>query len=147
MLRNSTLLLTLLLVLSYATIAADSWLHGTSEATTIDDLKPLASGAPSNFGRVINTTLCDPPDNGRVLLPPERQSCGLTGPPTMASAPLTRVEGIRVMTNSSTLHQVVFADDGTAVIVPQDLSKNVTYTATSVGVKAECKRYVFTLLR
>lgn len=48
-------------------------------------------------------------------------------------------EGIakRILTNSSTIHQVAWLDDNTAVIAPRDLPK-IGYQARAIGIRTAC---------
>jgi len=52
----------------------------------------------------------------------------------------TYMEGLRVVSNSSSLHRVVFTDDQIAILVPQTLPSNVTYSAETLGIQTQCTR-------
>ncbi|KAF8898218.1 hypothetical protein CPB84DRAFT_1780608 [Gymnopilus junonius] len=64
-------------------------------------------------------------------------TCGLISGGSGGSG-RTLAEGVRVVSNSSSLHRVVYADDQTAILVPNTLPGNITYTAQTMGVKSQC---------
>jgi hypothetical protein len=132
-----------LLAITYLTAAADAWLHASSTSIIIASKTPYNSHVIPNFGREINATLCQlaGQDNSSVMGHIAAASCGLLNGGSGGSG-ATLGEGIRVVSNSSTLHAVVFADDQTAIVVPQSLPSNIRYSAQTLGVKSECTTYV-----
>jgi hypothetical protein len=140
--HQSMVFLGFLLAVTYLTAAADAWLHASSTSIIIPSKSPYNSLVIPDFGREINTTLCRlvSQDNSTLNQLPTA-SCGLLNPGTGGSG-ATLGEGIRVASNASTVHRVVFADDQTAIVVPQNPPSNVTYLAQTLGVKSECTTYV-----
>ncbi|KIK03994.1 hypothetical protein K443DRAFT_676313 [Laccaria amethystina LaAM-08-1] len=134
MLRRTTVLLFIFLVLSYLISASDAWFHASSRAISIASTSPYLF--PATFGRVINATMCDPAtyNSGTV----SQLTCGLLSGGSGGNA-RTRMEGLRAVSNSSALHRAVFTDDQTAILVPQTIPANVSYTARTIGVKSTCQ--------
>ena len=58
MLRHTTVLLFIFLVLSYLISASDAWFHASSKAISIASTSPYLF--PATFGRAINASMCDP---------------------------------------------------------------------------------------
>ncbi|PPQ66040.1 hypothetical protein CVT26_010796 [Gymnopilus dilepis] len=135
-LHQSILFLGSLLTVTYIAAGADAWLHNTSKSISIVSISSYSSVATANFGREINSTLCDPSQyvNGSV----GQLTCGLISGGSGGSG-RTLAEGVRVVSNSSSLHKVVYADDQTAIIIPNTLPDNITYTAQTIGVKSQCR--------
>ena len=146
LLRRALAVLFYLLLLSYLVTASDAWLHATSKATIIQSTTPIQSGSlQADFGRAINTTQCteamatSSPDSSFYA------SCGqILGLAGHDSGPIR--EGLRTISNSSSINRVAFTDDQTAILVPDTLPANISYTAKTLGFKASCKRFVITLL-
>jgi hypothetical protein len=134
MLRRTTVLLFIFLVLSCLISASDAWFHASSKAISIVSTSPYLF--PATFGRVINATMCDPVtyNSGTV----SQLTCGLLSGGSGGNA-RTRMEGLRAVSNSSALHRAVFTDDQTAILVPQTIPANVSYTARTIGVKSTCQ--------
>ncbi|KDR73867.1 hypothetical protein GALMADRAFT_227626 [Galerina marginata CBS 339.88] len=128
-----------LLTVTYLTAAADSWLHASSTSIIIQSTSPYTQPAVPDFGRDINATMCAQAsgDNNTATGHVSTASCGLINGGSGGSGQ-TLGEGIRVVSNTSTLHRVVFADDQTAIVVPESLPSNITYSAQTLGVKTEC---------
>jgi hypothetical protein len=92
-----------------------------------------------NVGRQINMTRCNDP----IYVPGsiQQQTCGLASGGSLGNG-ATRAEGLRTLSGSSNFNKVVFAQDETYIMVPASLPDNATYTAKSVGVRANCARHV-----
>ncbi|KAF8955571.1 hypothetical protein BDZ97DRAFT_1926616 [Flammula alnicola] len=136
-LRRSILLLALLLTVVYIATAADTWSHAVSQTIAITSNRAYSLSAIRNFGRAINATMCAPiPNNVNEGLM-DQNTCGLINFGSGGSG-ATFAEGLRVVSNSSAFHRVVFTDDQIAILVPQNLPGNITYSAQTVGVKAHC---------
>ncbi|KAH9474523.1 hypothetical protein JR316_0012984 [Psilocybe cubensis] len=139
MLRRSIFVLGSLLAVSYIVAAADAWLHASSTGIVIPSISAYTGSALPQFGREINETMCqeasvfDTDAVGHITA----ASCGILNPGSGGSGNKL-AEGIRVLSNSSTLQRVVFTDDQTALLVPQNLPSNITYEAQAVGVKSQC---------
>ncbi|KDR68207.1 hypothetical protein GALMADRAFT_272694 [Galerina marginata CBS 339.88] len=138
-LRQSIFFLGSLLAVTYLTAAADSWLHASSTSILIPSNSPYHSLVVPDFGREINATMCaQAMGNATVIVSHTGQaSCGLINGGSGGSG-LTLGEGVRVVSNTSSLHRVVFADDQTALVVPQSVPPNITYSAQTLGVKTQC---------
>ena len=134
MLRHTTVLLFIFLILSYLISVSDAWFHTSSKAISIASTLPYFF--PATFGRAINATMCDPAtyNSGTV----SQLTCGLLSGGRGGNA-RTRMEGLRAVSNSSVLHRAVFTDDQTAILVPQTIPANVSYTARTIGVKSTCQ--------
>ncbi|KAH9474521.1 hypothetical protein JR316_0012982 [Psilocybe cubensis] len=130
-LRQSIFALGSLLVISYVASGADAWLHASSTSVLITSMSPYTSSTPSNFGREINATMC------QIATARNDSTCGIIGTGS-AGTGITLSEGLRVISNTSSLHRVVFTDDQTAILVPQTLPPNITYTSRTLGVKSQC---------
>ncbi|KAF8955570.1 hypothetical protein BDZ97DRAFT_280215 [Flammula alnicola] len=135
-LRRSILLLALLLTVVYIATAADTWSHAVSQTITITSNGAYSPSAIRNFGRAINVTMCDP-STLSAYDALGQTTCGLVNDGGGGSGK-TFAEGLRVVSNSSALHRVVFTDDQIAILVPQSLPANITYSAQTLGVKAHC---------
>ena len=135
-LRQSLFLLASLLTSVYLAAAADSWLHATSKSIDITTASSYSSGA-RDLGREINATMCNPStyQDGTI----SQSTCGLINGGSGGNG-RTHMEGLRVVSNSSSLHKVVFTDDQTAILVPQTLPSNVTYSAETLGIQTQCTR-------
>jgi len=142
-LRQSMVFLGFLLAVTYLTAAADAWLHASSTSIILLSRSPYNSPVIPDFGREINATRCQiaGQDNTSTFGQIWAASCGLLNPGSGGSG-ATLGEGIRVVSNASTLHRVVFADDQTAIVVPESPPSNVTYSAQTLGVRSECITYV-----
>ncbi|KAF9458683.1 hypothetical protein BDZ94DRAFT_1239783 [Collybia nuda] len=139
-LRQSVFCLFLLLSMAYIITGADVWLHVSSKAVVIESIHPFTSltGAPleSLLGREINQTKCDAARTATFDF--TRDSCGqLSG--GSGGDGRTQMTGLRVLSNSSDQHQVVYTDDQTAILVPWSIPSNITYMAPSIGIKSTCK--------
>lgn len=138
-LRISIIILFSLLASTYLSTAADAWLHASSSSVNLVSIVPYSdielATIPRNFGRQINSTLCDPTryNPGTV----GQDTCGLVSGGSIGDGK-TRGEGLRVVSNSSSLHSVVFTNDQIAILVPQSLPDNTTYTAQTLGVRSQC---------
>ena len=136
-LRQSLLLLASLLTSVYLAAAADSWLHATSKSIDITTASSYASLGIRDLGPEINATMCNPstyPDGTM-----SQSTCGLINGGSDGNG-RTYMEGLRVVSNSSSLHRVVFTDDQIAILVPQTLPSNVTYSAETLGIQTQCTR-------
>ena len=139
LLRRACALLFYLLVLSYIISAADAWFHATSTAVVVQSSAgSVHSDLAINFGRQINYTQCEEAMNS--VGPIFQATCGLTDSTGASNGPLA--EGARTVSNSSSLNRVVFTNDQTAIIVPNSIPPNITYTAQTVGLRASCERFV-----
>lgn len=136
-LRQSLLLLASLLISVYLAAAADSWLHATSKSIDITIASYYASSGVRDLGREINATMCDPSTYQDGTM--SQSTCGLINGGSGGNG-RTHMEGLRVVSNSSSLHKVVFTDDQTAILVPQTLPPNVTYSAETLGIQTQCAR-------
>lgn len=145
MLRKAMFFLGSMLAITYISTAADSWLHASSTSVSIPSIKPFdRAGVKTNFGREINQTTCEiaatPADQFSVVKL-AAATCGLLNDGAhQLTAELA--EGIRVIDNSSTINQMVLTNDQTAIVVPLNIPQSVSYKAKTLGVKAQCARYV-----
>ncbi len=139
LLRISILILFSLLASMYLATAADAWLHASSAGINILSTKPYTTVEGRNLGRQINSTLCLPANAN----PPTifQKTCGQVSGGSAGDGK-ARMEGLRVVSNSSSLHRVVSTNDQTAILVPQTLPPNATYTARTLGVKSQCSSCV-----
>ncbi|TFK38978.1 hypothetical protein BDQ12DRAFT_722828 [Crucibulum laeve] len=135
MLRHSMMLLFIFLCTSYVISAADAWLHASSKAITLESTTAYIGSSPELFGRAMNTTRCD---RSRYTSALTQNTCGLLSGGSGGDG-RARMEGLRTISNSSSMNRVMYADDRTAILVPQSLPSNITYTATTLGVKASCR--------
>jgi hypothetical protein len=141
LLRISIIILSSLLASMYLATAADAWLHVTSSSVNLHSVVPYSHAEfatiERDFGRQINSTVCDPATytNGTK----SQQTCGLVSGGSLGDGK-TRTEGLRVVSNSSSLHRVEFTDDQIAILVPQSLPDNTTYMAQTLGVRSRCTR-------
>jgi len=142
-LRISIIILFSLLASNYLATAADSWLHASSSSVNLLSVVPYShtelGTIGRNFGRQINSTLCDPktyPDGSS-----SQKTCGLVSGGSFGDGRV-RTEGLRVVSNSSSLHKVVFTNDQIAILVPQSLPDNTTYMAETLGVRSRCATFV-----
>lgn len=139
-LQQSILFLGSLLTVTYIAAAADAWLHNTSKSIPILSISSYDSATTVDLGRQINSTLCNSSQyiNGTV----GQLTCGLISGGSGGSG-RTLAEGVRVVSNSSSLHKVVYAHDQTAILVANTIPGNITYTAQTMGVKSQCVRYLY----
>jgi hypothetical protein len=138
LLRRSLIILIALLMLSYITSGADAWFHATSKAIAIPFISQY-SGA-MDFAREINSTMCDQDWTSRGA--PALATCGQLDDGSQSGL-LSRPEGLRTISNSSSINRVVFTQDQTAIIVPESVPPNVTYTAETIGLKSTCAGFAF----
>lgn len=138
-LRISIIILFSLLASTYLSTAADAWLHASSSSINLFSIIPYGhtelATMQRNFGRQINSTLCDPARYNPGS--PSQYTCGLVSGGSIGDGK-TRTEGLRVVSNSSSLHSVVFTNDQIAILVPQSLPDNTTYTAQTLGIRSQC---------
>ncbi|PPQ97614.1 hypothetical protein CVT26_002372 [Gymnopilus dilepis] len=133
-LRQSIIFLGSLLLVTYITAGADSWLHASSTSVIVQSNTPYNSLIVPNFGREINGTMCQLASTGGPIT---SASCGqLNDAASYTNAAIG--EGIRTADNASTIHRVVLTDDQTAIVVPESLPPNITYVAQTVGLKSQC---------
>ncbi|KAF9001738.1 hypothetical protein BDQ17DRAFT_1426401 [Cyathus striatus] len=137
-LRRSAFLLIVFLFISYLIAVSDAWLHGTSKVAFLQSTLPYTDSAgqsrQENLGCAVNFTQCDFARLGKSALPFVHASCGLLSSGSGGDA-ITRMPGVKTLSNSSDLHRVAFADDQTAILVPWDIPSNVSYVSPSVGIK------------
>ncbi|KAF8994379.1 hypothetical protein BDQ17DRAFT_1431041 [Cyathus striatus] len=141
-LRRSTAFLFISLLTTYLITGSDAWLHVTSKAVIIESILPYSNHNSSlisePLGRAINHTQCD---EAQLIGWPSLSygpSCGqITG--GSAGDGVTMMPGLRTLSNSSSTHRIVFANDQTAIVVPVTIPPNVSYTAPTIGVKSSCK--------
>ncbi|KAF8995980.1 hypothetical protein BDQ17DRAFT_1364875 [Cyathus striatus] len=142
-LRQSVFFLFLILLLSYIISGADAWFHATSRAITLNFNTPFSSSSASsnlvNFGREINSTMCQIAATAVDPTGTTQQSCGLQNDGTAGSDMVTRQESLRALSNSSLVNRVEYTDDQTAIMVPTSLPSNITFAGTTIGVKSACK--------
>lgn len=142
-LRQAIAFLGSMLAITYLTAAADSWLHASSKSVIIPFTSTYRSLIVPDFGREINNTMCAlaQGNDTNTVMPVNSASCGLVNGGSGGSG-MTLGEGLRVVSNTSSLHSVVFADDQTALVVPQNLPSNISYSARTLGVKSQCVSWV-----
>lgn len=142
-LRQSMIFLGSLLAVTYITAAADAWLHASSTSIIIPSSAPYNSPTVPNFGREINATACQlasqSQDGGPVTV--STATCGLLNDGAHGTTAKLG-EGIRVVHNASTVHQMVLTDDQTVIVIPLSIPSNITYSAKTLGVKSQCATYV-----
>jgi fermentation-respiration switch protein FrsA (DUF1100 family) len=142
-LHQSMFFLGFLLTVTYITAAADSWLHASSTSVIIPSNGPYNSSIVPNFGCELNATMCQIASQsiGGAPVVISTATCGLLND---GAHQITAEfgEGIRVVHNVSSIHQVVLADDQTAIVVPLNLPPSITYSAKTFGVKSQCAMYV-----
>ncbi|KIM38940.1 hypothetical protein M413DRAFT_29853 [Hebeloma cylindrosporum] len=128
-----------LLTVTYITAAADSWLHASSTSVIISSNGPYKSTITPNFGREINATTCQlasqSKDGSPVVI--AAATCGLLNDGVHETTAALG-EGIRVVHNASTIHQMVLTDDETVIMIPLSVPSNITYSAKTLGVKSQC---------
>ena len=142
LLRRSIWVIGVLLFLSYLVSAFDTWLHVSSTADFIQPERPYTSG-PLSFGKTINETRCsyyaakDPQG-----LDPLSALCGLFLPSSIADYDLSAsaTEATHTLGNSSISNFVQLTDDQTAILVSATIPKRIAYSASTIGVKSECRR-------
>ncbi|KDR67245.1 hypothetical protein GALMADRAFT_283600 [Galerina marginata CBS 339.88] len=134
-LLQSTVILGSLLAVTYLTAAADSWLHATSTSVVISSSSSFSSPTPPTFGREIDDDQCQ---KASASGGQQAASCGLLNNGARGTTDGLG-EGIRVVSNSSTIHRIVLADDQTAIVVPLSVPPNITYSAKTLGVKSQCR--------
>ncbi|KAJ7673835.1 hypothetical protein DFH06DRAFT_1318959 [Mycena polygramma] len=136
-LLSAILMLLTFLALAYGSAGVEMWLGATSDAV----LYPVTqlSGAPLPLlSRRVNQTLCDEATKNSINNQPYQ--CGVVGGsggnPGALSAQLLTMNGISAdnviaLTNDS---------DPTAIMVPPtaNLSTNLQYSATTLGVRSSC---------
>lgn len=140
-LRQSIVFLGSLLAVTYLTAATDSWLHASSTSIIIPSNAPYNSRTVSNFGREINATTCQLANQSSNSGPISTATCGLLNDGAHGTT-AELGEGIRLVHNASTTHQMVLTDDQTVIVVPLSLPPNITYSAKTLGVKSQCATYV-----
>jgi hypothetical protein len=74
-----------------------------------------------------------------------QRTCGLLTGSAASGSTGAESEGVRTLTNTSILNRIVYADDQTAIIVPQNLPA-VMFRAETIGFKASCARFALTPL-
>ncbi|KAF9001721.1 hypothetical protein BDQ17DRAFT_1490130 [Cyathus striatus] len=141
-LRRSTAFLFISLLTTYLITGSDAWLHVTSKAVIIESILPYRNHNSSlisePLGRAINQTQCDMAQVLAGPLSPYAPSCGqLSG--GSGGDGVTKVPGLRTLSNSSSTHRIVFANDQTAIVVPATIPSNISYTAPTIGIKSSCK--------
>jgi hypothetical protein len=138
LLRRSLIILIALLVLSYIVSGADAWFHATSTAIAI----PFTSKYTGrmDFGREINATMCNFDWSSQG--PTAQATCGQLNDGSQSGL-LSRPEGLRTISNSSSLHRVVFTQDQIAIIVPEASPGNISYTAETIGLQTTCAGLAF----
>lgn len=136
----------ILLTLSYLTSAFDIWLHASSEAHIISTSKPQTLSNDTLFGKQINETRCsyyaelwaDEPYN---------QLCGLmtnfthrdVAAGVWPNDQMSISEAARTLTNTSESNMIAFTDQQEAILVPSYISTNMSFDATTVGVRTTCQ--------
>ncbi|PPQ81379.1 LOW QUALITY PROTEIN: hypothetical protein CVT25_015900 [Psilocybe cyanescens] len=140
MLRQSIFVLGSLLAISYIAAGADAWLHASSTSIIIlSNSAYVVSSVLPSLGRKINVTMCQAASafNTDAIGHITAASCGILNTGSGGSG-TQLAEGIRVLSNSSNLHKVAFADDQTAIMIPPRFPSNITYEARTVGVRSQC---------
>lgn len=143
LLRTCIIILSSLLLSTYLAAAADAWLHASSSSVNLVSVVPYSlsdlATIQRDYGRQINATICDPATYNDGTK--SQQTCGLVSGGSLGDGK-TRTEGLRVVSNSSSLHRVEFTDNQIAILVPQSLPANTTYVAQTLGVTSRCMRCV-----
>ncbi|KAJ6592371.1 hypothetical protein B0H19DRAFT_1245251 [Mycena capillaripes] len=138
MLLYAVLMLLAFLALAYGSAGVEMWLGATSDAV----IYPVTTQVQQNgepmplLSRRVNQTLCDETKNFTNDKP---YQCGYIrgcerGNPQALSAQFLTINGV------SEDNVVAFTNDSTAIMVPPaaNLSENLQYSATTLGVKTSC---------
>lgn len=148
-LSKAVFTLGLLLCFAYGITLLDTWLHVSSRSVIITQMSPYESGFRTDFGRQINVTYCTTSDEDDTV-PYDASSqatpnnlCGLE---QSSGRGFTESigEGMRTLSNSSSINKVVYTDDQTAIMAPSYLlpTDNVAFEANTIGIHSACQRYV-----
>jgi len=142
-LHQSMIFLRSLLAFMYITAAADSWLHASSTSIIIPSSAPYNFPTIPNLGHEINATTCQLASQSKdgSLVMVSTATCGLLNDGAHRTT-ATLSEGIRIVHNAPTVHQMVLTDDQTVIVIPLSIPSNITYTAKTLGMKSQCVTYI-----